>query len=83
MRDVAEYVKCSKQILSEPMCLDPQRSQPLKERLLIVWTRLCERGSLTIGGVYARRQLPFCLLLFASMHRQDMAGVPELILGPQ
>ena len=57
MRDVAEYVKCSKQVMSEPMCLDPQRSQPLRERLTILWTSLCER--VLRGGVYAVHHLQF------------------------
>ena len=60
MRDVAEYVKCSKQVMSEPMCLDPQRSQPLRERLTILWTRICER--VTKGGVYARHHLQFLIV---------------------
>ena len=45
MRDVAEYVKCSKQVMSEPMCLDTQWSQPLRERLMVLWTSSLQAGS--------------------------------------
>ncbi len=43
--------KCMKQVMSEPICQDPQQSQGLADRVLALWDRLAERA--LNGGAYA------------------------------
>ena len=78
-KDVVEYLKCAVEIMAEPMCLDPQRSRPLTERAMVLWTSFCERG--LKGGLSSRRYLQSIAVL--PMHAQPGHGRwPEPILEP-
>ena len=78
-KDVVEYLKCSTKVRAEPMCQDPQRSWPLTERLMVLWSSFCKRGFK--GGVSPRRYLQS--IAAVRIHAQPGYGRwPEPILDP-